>query len=88
MGYYQVSLDEESAWLCTIILPWGKYQYLHLPMGNKTSPDFFQVIILNCWVIHMYADYILITTNSTFQHHLQVLESVLSHLQAIGFHVD
>ena len=42
MGYYHIPLDEESRKLCTTILPWGKFMYLHLLMGIKTSPDIFQ----------------------------------------------
>jgi len=38
--------------------------------------------------IHIYLDDILITTNSTFEHHLQVFESILACLQAIGFHIN
>jgi hypothetical protein len=45
MGYYHIPLDDESAWLCTTILPWGKYQYQKLPMGIKNSPDIFQSIM-------------------------------------------
>jgi len=42
MGYYNIRLDPTSASLCTLILPWGKYKYLRLPMGIKNSPDIFQ----------------------------------------------
>jgi len=38
--------------------------------------------------VHTYLDDILITTNSTFEHHLQVLASVLAHLQAVGFRIN
>ena len=42
MGYYMVRLDFSSQKLCTIITPWGKYQYQRLPMGVNVSPDVFQ----------------------------------------------
>ena len=42
MGYYTVRLDFSSQKLCTIITPWGKYQYQRLTMGVNVSPDVFQ----------------------------------------------
>ena len=42
MGYYHILLTPNSSRLCTIILPWGKYEYLRLPMGLCNSPDIFQ----------------------------------------------
>ena len=42
MGYYTIRLDPDAQKICTIILPWGKYSYLCLPMGVACSPDIFQ----------------------------------------------
>jgi hypothetical protein len=42
MGYYTIRLDPDASKICTIILPWGKYSYLRLPMGVACSPDIFQ----------------------------------------------
>jgi hypothetical protein len=42
MGYYHIELTPNSSRLCTIVLPWGKYEYLRLPMGLCNSPDIFQ----------------------------------------------
>jgi hypothetical protein len=42
MGYYNIRLDPNAATLCTLILPWGKYKYLRLPIGIKNSPNIFQ----------------------------------------------
>ena len=42
MGYYTIRLDPDSQQICTIILPWGKYSHLRLPMGICGLPDFFQ----------------------------------------------
>ena len=42
MGFWTIPLDEHSQELCTIILPWGKYCYLRLPMGLACSPNIYQ----------------------------------------------
>ena len=42
MGYYHIELTPNSKRLCTIVLPWGKYEYQRLPMGLCNSPDIFQ----------------------------------------------
>ena len=42
MGYYHIELSPDSKKLCTIVLPWGKYEYQRLPMGLCNSPDIFQ----------------------------------------------
>jgi hypothetical protein len=42
MGYYLMLLPPFSSRLCTIVLPWGKYEYCRLPMGLSISPDVFQ----------------------------------------------
>ena len=65
MEYYHIVLDTESSYLCTMIVPWGKYQYCCLPMGLNGSPDTFQAIINdimgNLPNVHAYLDGIIIT---------------------------
>ena len=41
MGYYHVPINKSSQKLCMMVVPWGKYRYLWLPMGIKNSPDIF-----------------------------------------------
>ena len=41
MGYYHIELTPASKRLCTIVLPWGKYEYQRLPMGLCNGPDVF-----------------------------------------------
>ena len=45
MGYYTIRLDPDASKICTIIMPWGKYSYLWLPMGVACSPDIFQAMM-------------------------------------------
>ena len=42
MGYYHICLDPDAQKVCYIAFTWGKYQYLHLPMGMNCTPDVFQ----------------------------------------------
>jgi hypothetical protein len=42
IGYYHIGLTPYASTLCTLVLPWGKYEYLRLPMGLCNSPDIFQ----------------------------------------------
>src|SRR5687767_13319122 len=42
MGYYHLLLTSNASRLCTVVIPWGKYEYLRLPMGLCNSPDIFQ----------------------------------------------
>ena len=92
MGYYHIPLDAESAKLCTTILPWGKYQYLRLPMGIKNSPDIFQAIMQELLgdldFARAYIDDILIVSNGTYEEHLEQINQVLKRLESAGFRAN
>ena len=89
MGYYHILLDEEASKLSTTILPWGKFQYLRLPMGIKKSPDIFQAIMMDLLgdleYARTYIDDILIITSGSYDDHMKQIEEVLSRLEKAGF---
>ena len=81
MGYYHIELSPFSRRLCTIVLPWGKYEYQRLPMGLCNSPDIFQekmsVLMDGLEYVRAYIDNLLCISKGTWEDHLQKLEEVL-----------
>ena len=77
-------LDPSAQRICTIILPWGKYSYLHLPMGVAGSPDIFQEkmsgLVETLIYVRICVDDLLIISKSSFNDHLTQVETVLSRL--------
>ena len=88
MGYYHIELDTFSKELCTIVLPWAKYEYQRLPMGLCNSPDLFQEKMSNLMsdleYVRTYIDDLLVITNGNWTDHLDKLEQVLLRLQKAG----
>ena len=84
MGYYHIALTPEASKLCTVVLPWGKYEYLKLPMGLCNSSDIFQEkmneLMEGLEFVRAYLDDLLIVTKGSFQDHLEKLEQVLTRL--------
>jgi RNase H-like domain found in reverse transcriptase/Reverse transcriptase (RNA-dependent DNA polymerase)/Integrase zinc binding domain/Retroviral aspartyl protease len=92
MGYYHIELSPQSKKLCTIVLPWGKYEYQRLPMGLCNSPDIFQekmnTLTGDLEYVRAYIDDLLILTKGTFTDHLVKLATVLSRLRKAGLKVN
>ena len=92
MGYYTIRLDPDAQKICTIVLPWGKYSYLRLPMGISGSPDFFQEKMTNLMrtleYVRTYIDDLLIITKDTYDDHLDKVEEVLRRLQKAGLRIN
>ena len=63
--------------LCTIITPWGKYEYQHLPMGLCNSPDIFQERMFKLFsdleFVQAYIYDLLVMSCSTFEEILNIL---------------
>lgn len=92
MGYYHIELTPDSKKLCTIVLPFGKYEYQRLPMGLSNSPDLFQEkmseLMQDLEYVRVYIDDLLTLTSGTFTDHLEKLDEVLSRLSAAGLKVN
>jgi RNase H-like domain found in reverse transcriptase/Reverse transcriptase (RNA-dependent DNA polymerase) len=92
MQYYTFRLDKESSKLCTIVTPFGKYQYTSLPMGVwGQSSDFAQAtmeeLLRGIPNLTVYIDDIKIT-HTSWEDHIACLQEVLHRLRLNGFTVN
>jgi len=92
MGYYHILLTPDSSRLCTIVLPWGKYEYLRLPMGLCNAPDIFQEkmseLMEGLEFARAYIDDLLVVSKGDFTDHLDKIESIFSRLSEAGLKVN
>ena len=92
MGYHNILLTPEAAQKCTVILPWGKYEYQRLPMGLASAPDIFQEkmseLMAGLDFARVYIDDLLIISTGTFEEHLEHVEAVLTRLLQAGLKVN
>ena len=92
MGYYHIVLDPTPRSYCTIILPWGKYEYMRLPMGLCNSPDIFQEkmsdLMSGLEFARAYIDDLLIIGQGTFEEHLDQIEQVMTRLSQAGLKIN
>ena len=92
MGYYHIKLTPFSKSLCTIVTPWGKYEYQRLPMGLCNSLDIFQERMFELFsdleYVRAYIDDLLVTSSSSFEEHLERLDKVFLQLSEAGLKVN
>jgi hypothetical protein len=91
MPYYTFELDEERQNLCTIITPFGKYKYTHLPMGLKFSPEIAHSVMENVLLGIDVADVYINDVgafSSSWQEHLALLDTILCCIYDNGFTVN
>jgi hypothetical protein len=88
MCYYTIRLRPDSQKLCTIVTPFGKYQYLRLPMGISCSPDIFQEnmsdLMQHLDFVGTYLDDLLVISSGTLDDHLEKMEVVFKILSDKG----
>ena len=92
MGYYHIELTPNSKRLCTIVLPFGKYEYQRLPMGLCNSPDIFQEkmseLMEGLKFVRAYINDLLIISSGSFTDNLKKLEKVFSRIQSAGLKIN
>jgi hypothetical protein len=92
MGYYHIILSPFARKICTIVTPFGKYEYQRLPMGLCNSPDIFQErmsdLMTGLEFVRAYIDDILVTTTSDWDDHLDKLDQVLTRLESAGLKIN
>ncbi len=91
MQYYTFALDEESKDLTTIVMPFGKYCCNVLPMGLKCLPEFTKETIENTFRDINDAEVNINDIGAfspNWEHHLQLLHTILIKLQEKGFTVN
>ena len=92
MGYYHLELDEKAKELCTIVLPFGKFEYQRTPMGLCNSPDVFQEkmneLFMGLDYARAYIDDLLCLTKGDFTDHLDKLERIFERLSHAGLKVN
>ena len=92
MGYYHIQLNPFSRSLCTIVLPFGKYEYQRLPMGLCNSPDIFQEnmsdLMQDLEHVRAYINDLLVFIKGTFEDHLEKVDEVLNRLKKAGLKVN
>ena len=92
MGYWTIRLDSDAQKLCTIILPWGKYEYLRLPMGISGAPDIFQEkmssLMAGLEFVRTYLDDCLVISSASFEDHLSKLRLALERIKVAGLRIN
>ena len=92
MGYYHIELCPDSRKYCTIVFPFGKYEYLRLPMGLCNSPDIFQEhmseLMHDLEYVRAYIDDVAILSTSTWENHLEQIDEVLTRLENAGLKIN
>ena len=88
MMFYTFTLHDESSKMCTIVTPFGPFQYNRVPMGLVNSPAFAQSrmeeVLRGVEDTEIYIDDIGIFSNS-WESHLKRLDTVPDKLQENNF---
>ena len=94
MGYLSIPLNDEARKILTIIMPFGAFECLTLPMGVMLVLDLFQAQMVHLfaemgeWWPFPYVDYILHFKGSSFEEHMTILDEILWLIGKSGIQVS
>jgi hypothetical protein len=94
MGYPSIPLNDKARKILTIVLPFGAYECLTLPMGVMPASDLFQARMVHIFAgmdkrrPFPYIDDILHFKGDTFEQHLSILEKILGLIGKNGLQVS
>ena len=76
-GYWQIKLDTDSSKLCNVYTPGGRFRYIQLPFGIKTTGDIFvnemNKILSGLKGVNIITDDILVYGNDVKEHNERLL---------------
>ena len=92
MGYWGMKLSVRAKELCTIVLPWGLYQYKYLSMGVILATDIFRArlmkLLRDIVQVLIYIDDILCNGDDDFSDHMKVVAEVINRLRKNGIRLN
>ncbi len=94
MGYPSIPLNDESRKILTIVMPFGAFECLTLPMGVMPASDLFQVRMVHIFAPmkslrpFLYIDDVLHFKGTTFEEHLNILDEILRRIGKAGLQVS
>jgi hypothetical protein len=94
MGYPSIPLDKAAKKILTVIVPFGSYECLTLPMGVMPASDIFQARMVHLFAGMgkkkpcPYINDILHFRGATFDEHLAILDDILKLIATAGMQVS
>jgi hypothetical protein len=52
MGYHQLLVRAQNIGKTAVIMPFGTYEYLHMPFGLRNPSQTFQRLMMVCWLAY------------------------------------
>jgi Reverse transcriptase (RNA-dependent DNA polymerase)/RNase H-like domain found in reverse transcriptase len=92
LAFYHIGLSPRSKEVCTMVVPWGLYEYDRLPQGLSLSADVLmarmQALLGHLPFVLVYFDDILIFTKGSVAQHIFHINNVLQRLSRAKLHIN